>query len=777
MRKILTALCILMGLCTSAFATNYYVRLDGGTSAQCNGTVNAPYTSNGTSVQQGCAFNNPRYALGYSIENSVAGALKGGDTLYINGDVPSNTAQQAQYLIGFDDTSAATTPACSQYWSYDCQLNNIPAGTITQPTSIIGTGNHLPQLWGNERVWQVLQANNNYIALQNLEITDHDGCAYNDTTNGCDYNTYPYGAWAEDGLVMSGTGITLTNVYIHGVGRYGINTGNLGSVILTNVKVIGNGYGGITVGNNGSTSVTGTLTFNQPTIEWNGCSEKYPLSGTIVDNPSNYQDCFGQASGGYGDGLAFGANGNQNAGNWVIIGPGSISFNTQDGLDTLHGNGNGTIQIDKMRFEGNAGNQVKINALNGQMTSSVVIGDCGWWTGAPQSAPGAMQNGDACRALGNTISYFTTAGVGTVDTFYNNTILGEGNVQILQNGTCDKTTILNVKNNIIVGGYDWGDDTAITGSSGGNSQITLFYNAGTDGNGSGCSGNIINEDYNIITGNKNNNQGCNGTHDKCGTSPGFTGSIPMGTSGGALSTYYQGTNATSLVSLASTSPAIDAGVIGLTYWNNSIDYNGNIQTNPPTIGAEVLSGTTPTPPCVSNGTCNAVTPACGVTTTGTDNCGNTCTKVGATCLLPTGTPVVSITSPTNNSTFTTGSNITITASASETNGTINSVAYYDGTSLLATETVSPYTYIATNVAAGVYTVDAVATDSTGKTATSSNITVTVSTPVTPTCPVCPTPVVCPAPIICPAPIVCSAPTLSAVSATVVSNGNTYTLTK
>ena len=181
----------------------------------------------------------------------------------------------------------------------------------------------------------MVSAQNNYITLQWLEVTDHQACAYNDPAATCNYSRgYPYGAWGEDGIVIGGSGLNLTDVYVHGVGRYGINvadgTTSMGDVTFTRVWVIGNGYGGITTGLNNN--LTGTWTFNQPIIEWNGCVESYPMPNSGIDNPSNYSQCFGQNSGGYGDGLAFGPNGGLNAGNWTITGPGSISFNTQDGF-------------------------------------------------------------------------------------------------------------------------------------------------------------------------------------------------------------------------------------------------------------------------------------------------------------------------------------------------------------------------------------------------------------------------------------------------------------
>jgi len=89
-----------------------------------------------------------------------------------------------------------------------------------------------------------------------------------------------------------------------------------------------------------------------------------------------------------------------------------------------------------------------------------------------------------------------------------------------------------------------------------------------------------------------------------------------------------------------------------------------------------------------------------------------------------GAPIVAITSPANNSSWATGSNLTIAANASEIGGTIKSVSFYNGTTLLGTSTTSPYSYTATNLAAGSYTLTAQATDDSGIKVTSSPVTVT-----------------------------------------------------
>jgi len=112
--------------------------------------------------------------------------------------------------------------------------------------------------------------------------------------------------------------------------------------------------------------------------------------------------------------------------------------------------------------------------------------------------------------------------------------------------------------------------------------------------------------------------------------------------------------------------------------------------------------------------------------TDANNMSTTSSVVTVTVSAPSFPPTVSITSPANNSTLTAGSSMTITASASETNGTIASVAFYNGTTLLATDTASPYSYTMTGLSAGSYTLTVKATDANGVSTTSGPVTVTVN---------------------------------------------------
>jgi chitinase len=88
-------------------------------------------------------------------------------------------------------------------------------------------------------------------------------------------------------------------------------------------------------------------------------------------------------------------------------------------------------------------------------------------------------------------------------------------------------------------------------------------------------------------------------------------------------------------------------------------------------------------------------------------------------------PAVSITSPANNANFSAPATVSITASASDADGSIAKVEFFNGSTSLGTVTASPYTYTWSNVAAGTYTITAKATDNAGAVTTSSAVTITV----------------------------------------------------
>jgi chitinase len=112
-----------------------------------------------------------------------------------------------------------------------------------------------------------------------------------------------------------------------------------------------------------------------------------------------------------------------------------------------------------------------------------------------------------------------------------------------------------------------------------------------------------------------------------------------------------------------------------------------------------------------------------ITAKATDNLAATATStaVSVTSVTDTG-PTVSLTSPTAGS-VAAPATFTLTATASSSVSTIKNVAFYSGTTLLATVTSSPYTYSWSNVAAGTYSLTAKATDALGKVTTSTAVSV------------------------------------------------------
>jgi hypothetical protein len=94
---------------------------------------------------------------------------------------------------------------------------------------------------------------------------------------------------------------------------------------------------------------------------------------------------------------------------------------------------------------------------------------------------------------------------------------------------------------------------------------------------------------------------------------------------------------------------------------------------------------------------------------------------------PNVAPSVSLTSPVNNASVNAPGSISIAANASDSDGSVAKVQFYNGGTLLSEDGSSPYSYTWSNVAAGTYTITAKAIDDKGAVTTSSAISVTVKT--------------------------------------------------
>lgn len=91
-------------------------------------------------------------------------------------------------------------------------------------------------------------------------------------------------------------------------------------------------------------------------------------------------------------------------------------------------------------------------------------------------------------------------------------------------------------------------------------------------------------------------------------------------------------------------------------------------------------------------------------------------------------PTVSITNPVPGTVFAAPANVTIQAPASDTDGTVTNVQFLVGSTVLSNAATAPFSAVTNNLAAGSYTLSAIASDNNGATATN-QVTISVVTPV------------------------------------------------
>jgi len=440
---------------SSQSATTYYVRPDGGSPEECTGLVDAPYSGSG--INQPCAWDHPFRAL----PPGGTPRIVGGDTLIIGG---------GSYMMGY---GAHGADACESDYPWDCYIPPIPSGPDpAHPTRILGAGwdsgcSNPPELWGTERAYMILNltdASNVEVAC--LEITDHSDCVeFHSGGLACEREDYPFGPWAATGLYAEDSAnVHLRDLNIHGLASAGIRAGRLTDWTVEDVRIAGNGWVGWEGDIDGDDSNSGTMTFRRWTVEWNGCGETYPGG-----EPTG---CWAQTAGGYGDGVGTGATG----GDWIIE-DSAFLHNTSDGLDLLYHSLGGSITINRVRAEGNAGNQIKVT---GQTTliNSVLVGNCAFFEGQPFT-----YHVDACRALGNTLE-FSFMGGETVS-MINNTLYGQGDGLVgagpRDGGACNGSETLTGRNNLYLGDSDYFDPGDLT---------FLFYTEG-------CPGLSFDSDYSL----------------------------------------------------------------------------------------------------------------------------------------------------------------------------------------------------------------------------------------------------------------------------------------
>jgi hypothetical protein len=414
---------------------------------------------------------------------------------------------------------------CESDGAFGCHMPPIPSGPDpAHRTRILGAGAgagcaNPPELWGTQRSYYVVNlTDSSNVEIACLEITDHSDCV-EDHTGGlaCVRDNYPFGEWAAEGIYAEDSAnVHLRNLNIHGLAVGGIHAGRLTDWTVENVRIAGNGWAGWDGDIEGNDSNSGSLTFRHWTVEWNGCGETYPGG-----EPTG---CWAQTAGGYGDGVGTGATG----GDWIIE-DSSFLHNTSDGLDLFYNTMGGSITLNRIRAEGNAGNQVKTTG-QAVITNSVLVGNCAFFDGQAFT-----YNVDPCRALGSALVVYYTGGEKV--SIVNSTIYGQGDGLVgggpREGFSCNGTETLTARNNVFLGDTDYFDPGDIT---------FLFYQEG-------CASLQLGSDHNAIYNAKNVECGVNGTyvdsgsHDICGD-PLLAGPF-TGTTYGMM--------------LTSSSPAIDAG--------------------------------------------------------------------------------------------------------------------------------------------------------------------------------------------------------------------------
>ncbi|ABG58437.1 T9SS type A sorting domain-containing protein [Cytophaga hutchinsonii] len=157
----------------------------------------------------------------------------------------------------------------------------------------------------------------------------------------------------------------------------------------------------------------------------------------------------------------------------------------------------------------------------------------------------------------------------------------------------------------------------------------------------------------------------------------------------------------------------------------AVTARNNIFTN--TSGNTAGSGTSFTPPyTLTVAPANTVQALVTNTACGSGATLDSPTQCGCGTTPVNNNPTATLSAPANGASGCIGTAITLTASAQDSDGTIQKVDFYNGTALLGSDNTSPYSITYTPTAAGTLSIKATATDNAGGTGTSATNTVTVS---------------------------------------------------
>lgn len=478
MKMLSKLLCLssLLLAASSLFATTWYVRSDGGTryvpsakTGQCDGKADARYPGKG--VNQHCAFNDYRSLWDDRVTYGVfQWVITGGDTVILRG---------GPWRVGFDQGKSANDVWCrGGQGTFSCSNPIIPAGTPDHHTRILGENfasckenAGKTEIFGGFGVYAAMNLSGaQHVDVQCLNITRHSDCIVHGSPafpRECNRNG-PIDDYDSEGINtdVKTRDILLQDLWVHGHTDRGIK-GPIGGVVTANrVDVAYNGMAGWDFDDGNSTpSINATLNFIDSTIEWNGCNQEYPIT-----HPFPAISCYGQSSGGYGDGIGTPAN----MGLDVNIDHSTFRYNTQDGEDFGHIDaGTHTLRITNSLSYGNGGGQFKWgpNFTSVLFANNLVLGNCMRMSAPIPGAPSTFNAhlADFCRAE-DAISFNFRQGGTAV--FANNTIVSYSPTTFDINcwdPSCSNST-LTFQNNI-VRGYENSSTYSLGGKPGGPGAI------------------------------------------------------------------------------------------------------------------------------------------------------------------------------------------------------------------------------------------------------------------------------------------------------------------
>ena len=385
--------------CLPLYGTTWYVRPGGGTrystnmtSGQCDGKADALYPGRG--VNQHCAFKDVRYLWSdgsYTYGKAFPGwgwVGSGGDTYIIRGSIGTGVS----WRVGWNSATTYCDPTGCWGMTGDAIGSGAPpppSGTAAQHTRILGenyaschSASAKTQLHGGWGVGTVLSLTGaSYVDVACLDITDFSACGRATQTVGCG-STQDF---AQNGIGFSNTSThdTLTDVHIHGLARNGISGPTGDGVVMDYVDILGNAASGWDADNGDGSTGKGSLLVQHYNISWNGCAEEYPIVDALP-----YGDCTDQDHGGYGDGFGTASKDSDAPGWQVHFDQGTVSYNTQDGLDALHIGGKGSsMTVTHALAFGNMGQQIKVGGTTATITDSYIVGNCNAMSNAIPGTP------------------------------------------------------------------------------------------------------------------------------------------------------------------------------------------------------------------------------------------------------------------------------------------------------------------------------------------------------------------------------------------------------